>query len=123
MKFSLLGGQLVEFPLASETAGETASEGMQEDEAEMFSDVSSMSGEDTFPDEDLYSLGEIENFLKVTKGKKNIKLNTFFPDNKKFLRSVRRVQKTTDLKVLTPKKRFRLKKWVTMASKDLSELI
>ncbi|KAL7838604.1 hypothetical protein AOLI_G00270080 [Acnodon oligacanthus] len=37
---------------------------------------------------DLYSLAYINSFLRATKGKRNVSLNSFFPDSQKFLRSV-----------------------------------
>ena len=98
-----------------------------EEEEEGLSDVASVtseSGEESLtPGGDLYSLREIVDFLRVSKGKKKVRLESFFPDSKKFLKSAKRVQATADLKVLSPKKRYRLKKWVTLARKDLAPLL
>ncbi len=44
-------------------------------------------------EEDLYTVKELSNFLRVTKNKKNVSLDDFFPDAEKFLRSVSRAVK------------------------------
>ncbi|KAL7827793.1 hypothetical protein AOLI_G00309450 [Acnodon oligacanthus] len=69
---------------------------------------------------DLYSLAYINSFLRATKGKRNVSLNSFFPDSQKFLRSVQSVTKNEDSKMLSPKSRFRLRKWTTAVRKSLN---
>ncbi|KAL7838605.1 hypothetical protein AOLI_G00270090 [Acnodon oligacanthus] len=55
---------------------------------------------------DLYSLAYINSFLRATKGKRNVSLNSFFPDSQKFLRSVQFAAKNEDSKMLSPKSRW-----------------
>lgn len=50
-----------------------------------------------------------------TKNMKNIDLAGYIPDPQKFLRFVRHV-------LMTPRKRFRLKKWATTVRKNLSTI-
>ncbi|KAL7838606.1 hypothetical protein AOLI_G00270100 [Acnodon oligacanthus] len=69
---------------------------------------------------DLYSLAYINSFLRATKGKRNVSLNSFFPDSQKFLRSVQFAAKNEDSKMLSPKSRFRLRKWTTAVRKSLN---
>ena len=69
---------------------------------------------------DVYSIAYINSFLRATKGKRNVSLNSFFPDSQKFLRSVQYAAKNETSKVLSPKSRFRLKKWTTAVRKSLN---
>ncbi len=64
----------------------------------------------------LYTLEEINGFLDETFGKQ-VNIKDFFPDVAKFERSVAFLQKTVNLDQLSEKKRFRLKKHVTVIRK------
>ena len=92
---------------------EEESESEEEDEEVFFSDSSSIGPELTAsqPEGSKYTLRELTRFLNETKGKK-VNLEAFFPDPRKFVRSVQHG-------VLSPKKRFRLRKWVTTVRKGL----
>ncbi len=67
-------------------------------------------------DSSLYTLEEINGFLDETFGKQ-VNIKDFFPDVVKFERSVAFLQKTVNLDQLSEKKRFRLKKHVTVIRK------
>lgn len=67
-------------------------------------------------DPSLYTLDEINGFLDETFGKQ-VNIKEFFPDVGKFERSVAVLQKTVNLDQLSEKKRFRLKKHVTVIRK------
>ncbi|KAG1924522.1 ubiquitin-conjugating enzyme E2 variant [Pimephales promelas] len=68
-------------------------------------------------DSSLYTLEEINGFLDETFGKQ-VNIKEFFPDTGKFERSVAVLQKTVNLDQLSEKKRFRLKKHVTVIRKS-----
>ena len=67
-------------------------------------------------DNTLYSLHEINNFLDETFGK-SIKVQNFFPDIGKFIRSVNEHQRTVGTDQLDERRRFRLRKFVTSLKK------
>lgn len=64
----------------------------------------------------LYPLEEINHFLDDTFGKQ-VNVKDFFPDIDKFVRSVTVFQKTVGFDILSEKKRFRLKKHLTVIRK------
>ena len=64
----------------------------------------------------LYPLEEINHFLDDTFGKQ-VNVKDFFPDIEKFVRSVTVLQKAVGFDVLSEKKRFRLKKHLTVIRK------
>lgn len=80
-------------------------------ESDNLSDSGSMSA-----DGDVYSLEEINSFLDDTFGK-SIKVLDYFPDGAKFIRTAVLLQKVYDNNSLDKKKRFRLKKHVTILRK------
>ena len=65
---------------------------------------------------DLYSLEEINHFLDVT-FKKSVRLNDYFSDTEKFIRSVDVLKRLVGFDLLDEKKRFRLKKHITILRK------
>ena len=99
---------------------EEESESEEEDEEVFFSDSSSIGPELTAsqPEGSKYTLRELTRFLNETKGKK-VNLEAFFPDPRKFVRSVQHAMRNEGHGVLSPKKRFRLRKWVTTVRKGL----
>lgn len=66
--------------------------------------------------EDVYSVDELNDFLDLTKGKK-VDVAKFFPDVKKFIKSVAIAQRTVGYEVISKQKRFRLKKFLTNVRK------
>ena len=99
---------------------EEESESEEEDEEVFFSDSSSIGPELTAsqPEGSKYTLRELTRFLNETKGKK-VNLEAFFPDPRKFVRSVQHAMRNEGHGVLSPRKRFRLRKWVTTVRKGL----
>ena len=99
---------------------EEESESEEEDEELFFSDSSSIGPELTAsqPEGSKYTLRELTRFLNETKGKK-VNLETFFPDPRKFVRSVQHAMRNEGHGALSPRKRFRLRKWVTIVRKGL----
>ncbi|CDQ66157.1 unnamed protein product [Oncorhynchus mykiss] len=97
---------------------EEESESEEEDEELFFSDSSSIGPELTAsqPEGSKYTLRELPRFLNETKGKK-VNLEAFFSDPRKFVRSVQHAMKNEGHGVLSPRKRFRLRKWVTTVCK------
>ena len=73
-------------------------------------------GETSVRNTDLYSLEEINQFLDVT-FKKSVRLNDYFGDTEKFIRSVGVLQRLVGFDLLDEKKRFRLKKHITTLRK------
>lgn len=65
---------------------------------------------------DLYSLEEINNFLDETFGQ-SVKVDDYFADTDKFIRSVALLQKMVSLDLLDERKRYRLRKHVTALKK------
>jgi hypothetical protein len=80
------------------------------------SDTVSSIGEASNRNTDLYSLEEINNFLDVT-FKKSVRLNDYFSDTEKFIRSVDVLKRLVGFNLLDEKKRFRLKKHITILRK------
>lgn len=70
-----------------------------------------------YDEEQLYTVKEINDFLDETFGRK-VEVKDFFPDVKKFLASVIKIQKTVSYEELSRRKRFRLKKMVTNLRKE-----
>ena len=96
-------GELMETGIESEGEG---SESEDEDEEE-----------ERGEEEDIYSVRELNVFLNQTKNKRNVQLSRFFPDSEKFLRSVKYVNTLQNSRPLSPRKKFRLNKWVTIVRK------
>lgn len=65
---------------------------------------------------DLYSLEDINQFLDET-FKKSVKVSDYFKDTDKFIRSVDTLKRLVGFDLLDEKKRFRLKKHITMLRK------
>ena len=65
-----------------------------------------------------YTLRELTRFLNETNGKK-VNLEAFFSVPRKFVRSVQLVMKNEGHGVLSPRKEFRLRKWVTTVRNGL----
>lgn len=100
--------------------GDEESEYEEEDDEVFLSDSSSMGPELTASQAEgpKYTLRELTRFLNETKGKK-VNLETFFSDPRKFVRSAQHAMKNEGHGVLSPRKRFRLRKWVTTVRKGL----
>lgn len=75
-----------------------------------------------YDENELYTVKEINDFLDETFGRK-VEVKDFFPDVKKFLASVIKIQKTVGYEELSRRKRFRLKKMVTNLRKEKVLLI
>ena len=73
-------------------------------------------GETSIKNTDLYSLEEINQFLDVT-FKRSVRINDYFGDTEKFIRSVGVLQRLVGFDLLDEKKRFRLKKHITTLRK------
>ena len=67
---------------------------------------------------DLYSLEDIDEFLEVSFAR-SVELKDYFPDVKKFITTVKTLQKDVGTDALDERKRFRLRKHVTAANKVL----
>lgn len=70
------------------------------------------------PNTDLYSLQEINDFLRDTFGKV-VDLTDYFPDVAKFIRSVNTLQRVAGEDLLDKGKRYHLQKHVTFLRKEL----
>ena len=88
----------------------------EEMEYDSESDTVSSIGEASNRNTDLYSLEEINHFLDVT-FKKSVRLNDYFSDTEKFIRSVDVLKRLVGYDLLDEKKRFRLKKHITILRK------
>lgn len=107
-----------------ESLSDNGAAGSQEDSCEFgVSQVESCSRsqvcsqESAQVDQPIYSLEEINSFLDKTFGKQ-VDVKDFFPDFEKFVRSVALLQKTVGLDLLNEKKRFRLKRHITVARRE-----
>lgn len=87
---------------------------MREDDD--FSDVSDI-GSQCGSVDDVYALQDINNFLDVTFGR-TIEVKDFFPDENKFIHTVKLLQRNVSYEALSKQKRFRLKKMLTKLRKD-----
>ena len=70
-------------------------------------------GETSIRNTDLYSLEEINQFRDAT-FKKSVRLNDYFSDTDKFIRSVGVLKRLVGFDLLDEKKRFCLKKHITI---------
>ncbi len=87
-------------------------EGIRDDD--MHSDISEIGSQNM---DEMYSLDEINDFLDTSFGKA-VEVKDFFSDVKKFIISVKVLQRTVSYDVLSKQKRFRLKKFVTKLRKN-----
>lgn len=92
---------------------EDSDEGMLED-CDSYSEISEIECSQSL--KDVYSVDEINDFLDVTKGKK-VDVLRYFPDARKFVKSVVSAQKSVGYDVISKQKRYRLRKFVTIARK------
>lgn len=100
-------------PLSQLSESTDVTEEMADDDC-----LSEMSDIPSNYDEDqLYTVKEINDFLDATFGRK-VEVKEFFPDVRKFLASVIKIQKTVSYEELSRRKRFRLKKMVTNLRKE-----
>ena len=104
------GGPVVEPPVDPPDPPDAMDE-EEEGEGDYHSDTSSVcSSMSMGPIQEegaVYSEGELIRFLNTTKGKKNVSLDSFFPDKVKFIRTWLRAGKSAEFAGLTPKKRYR----------------
>lgn len=91
-------------------------ESQENDEMEYDSDSDGVSVTDSQLSGDAYTLEEINMFLDDTFGK-SVRVEDYFPDREKFIKTVSGLQKLVGLEVLDEKKRYRLRKHVTVLRK------
>lgn len=91
-----------------------ADSGMRDDDA--FSDMSDI-GSQCGSVDDVYKLQDINNFLDETFGR-TVEVKEFFPDENKFMHTVKLLQRNVSFDVLSKQKRFRLKKMLTKLRRD-----
>lgn len=117
-------GSVAEMPAADgDSAGEEedGSAGSDEDGWEDgLSDTSQLSDITASQRGKLYSLTEISDFLEKTKGKRRVDIKSFFPDQKLFLCSADLILRKSTIIEFEQKKRFRLKKYVSLVRKTLA---
>lgn len=108
----------LDIPLSQLSESTDVNEEMADDDciSEM-SDIPS-----NYDENELYTVKEINDFLDETFGRK-VEVKDFFPDVKKFLASVIKIQKAVGYEELSRRKRFRLKKMVTNLRKEKVLLI
>lgn len=98
-------------------SGETCTDAdleMRNDDA--FSDISDF-GSQCGSVDDMYTLQDINNFLDVTFGR-TMEVSDFFPDENKFIHTVKVLQRNVSYDALSKQKRFRLKKMLRKLRKD-----
>lgn len=94
------------------------------DETDKESDDESIRDDDSCFDVDVgksgefYSVEQINNFLDETKGR-SVEIEEVFPDLDKFVASVMKVRRDCSVEVLSQKKRFRLKKYLTVVRQKM----
>lgn len=68
----------------------------------------------------LYTLEQVNNFMKETKGKRGVEIEHFFPDLRLFLHSAHVITRKATIEEFDQLKRYRLKKIVQKIKKDLN---